>query len=150
MEPKIVDMPAFTVVGMYYRGTNQNNEIPQLWRQFGPRVVEIKHMAKENISYGVMDNFDEASKEFDYLAAVKVDSTADVPDGMLSWEIPEQTYAVFTCTLPTIKETFDIIYSKWLPESGYQLAPAPEFELYDERFNPQAPHSELDLYIPIQ
>ena len=65
MEPKIVDMPAFTVVGMYYRGTNQNNEIPQLWRQFGPRVVEIKNMTKENISYGVMDNFDEASKEFD-------------------------------------------------------------------------------------
>ena len=150
MEPKIVTKPAFTVVGMRYRGSNENKEIPQLWQAFGPRIHEIKHLAKEPASYGLMDNLDEDTREFDYMAGMKVDSTADIPEGMSSWEVPEATYAVFTCTLPTIHEAFGNIIHKWLPASGYKHAATPEFEYYDERFDPQEPHSELDLYIPIK
>ena len=135
---------------MLYRGTNSQNEIPQLWGRFSPRMDEIKHRTREPIAYGVEDNFDEKTKEFDYLAAVKVDNTLDIPPGMVSWDVPEQTYAVYTCTLPTIREAYDDMYHKWLPESGYQRGPGPEFEYYDERFDPHAADSELDLYIPIK
>ena len=36
MEPKLVHLPAFTVVGMKYRGKNEQNEIPQMWGRFIP------------------------------------------------------------------------------------------------------------------
>ena len=149
MEAKIVTIPAFTVAGMLYRGKNENREIPQLWQKFGPRMQEIKHAVKEPIAYGVMDNFDAESGEFDYMAALKVSSAEDIPEGMASWEIPESKYAVASCTLPTIHEIFKALYD-WIPASGYERAPGPELEWYDERFDPEQPHSELDIYIPIK
>ena len=74
----------------------------------------------------------------------------DIPEGMLSWQILESKYAVAACSLPTLHETFHELYHEWLPNSGYERAPGPEFELYDERFDNKDPHSELDLYIPIR
>ena len=149
-EPKIVERPAFIIVGKLYRGKNENKEIPQLWQSYGPQMHQIKNVKNQHICYGVMDNFDQESKEFDYVAAQEVSQVEDPPEGLVSWEIPECTYAVFTCTLPTISETFDYIYHKWLPASGYEHSPSLEFELYDERFHPEKPQSELDIYIPIK
>lgn len=150
MEAKIATRPAFTVVGMLYHGKNEKNEIPQMWREFVPRESEIKHKVNPHVAYGVIGNFDESSGEFDYVAGFEVDSLADIPEGMVSWEVPEQTYAVFTCTLPTLMEAFQHAYKTWLPQSGYKRADGPEFELYDENFNPGDENSEMYIYIPIK
>jgi AraC family transcriptional regulator len=150
MEPKIIKGAAFTVVGMKYHGKNENNEIPQLWGEFGPRMGEIKQVANPHVAYGVCDNFDESSSEFDYIAGFEVGSTAEIPEGMVSWDIPAGQYAVFTCTLPTLGETYQYAYHTWLPQSGYQRAAGPEFELYDESFDLRDPRSEMDVYIPIK
>ncbi|MFQ5595889.1 MAG: WYL domain-containing protein, partial [Anaerolineae bacterium] len=149
MESKIVSRPAFTVAGMKYRGKPLSDEIPELWGAFMQRMGELKHVVNPTTAYGVCDNFDESTGEFDYIAAYEVDSGADVPEGMVSVDLPAQTYAVFTCTLPTIGDTFQSIYQEWLPQSGYQRAPGPEFELYDEHFDPNNPVSELYVYIPV-
>jgi predicted transcriptional regulator YdeE len=37
-EPKIVSKPAFTIVGLKYRGKNEGNEIPALWQTFMARA----------------------------------------------------------------------------------------------------------------
>jgi AraC family transcriptional regulator len=150
MEPRIVSVPAFTVVGMKYRGKNEQNEIPQLWSQFGPRMGEIKHKVDRDIAYGVMGNYDENTGEFDYVAAIEVERADGIPTGMASWVVPEQTYAVFVCTLPTIRETFQHVYETWLPQSGYQRGSDVEFEFYDADFDPQDPSSEMQIYIPIK
>lgn len=147
MEPEIKSRPAFTVVGMKYRGKNEKNEVPQLWDKFVPRMKEIKHVVGP--AYGVMDNYDEKSGEFDYVAGLEVDSTADILEGMVSMDVPEQAYAVFTCTLPTLFEAFQYVYKKWLPQSGYKRAEGPEFELYDENFNPEDETSKMYIYIPV-
>ena len=147
MEPEIKSKPAFTVVGMKYRGKNKEDEIPQLWIKFGRRMNEIKH--RIGPGYGVMDNYDEKSGEFDYVAGVGVDSSADIPEDMVKIDIPEQTYAVFTCTLPTLDKTFHHAYKTWLPQSGYNRVDGPEFELYDETFNPIDEASLLYIYIPV-
>ena len=150
MEAKIVSRPAFTVVGLKYHGKNEHNEIPQMWREFGPRMREIKHIVNPHVAYGVAGNYDEDSGEFDYVAGFEVDSVADMPEGMASWEVPEQTYAVFPCTLPTLHETFQYAYKTWLPQSGRQRAEGPEFELYDEKFDPEDASSEMYVYIPVK
>ena len=150
MDPKIVTKKSFTVAGFKYRGKNENQEIPQLWQTYNRRFGQLRHRTPEKIAYGLMDNFDEQSGEFDYVAGTAVSSDKDLPADAVIWEVPEQTYAVFTCTLPTIHETFDNIYSKWLPKSGAKRQPGIEFELYDERFSTEDPDSELDIYIPIQ
>ena len=148
-EPKITSKPAFTVIGMKYRGKNEHEEIPQLWGRFMEREGEIEDKQNPQVCYGVEDNFDETSGEFDYVAAFEVSSDADVPEGMVKWDLPAQTYAVFTCTLPTIRETYQYAYKSWLPQSGYQGAAGAEFELYDQGFDPHVPSSKMYLFVPV-
>ena len=149
-EPKITSKPAFTVIGMKYRGKNEQEEIPQLWGKFMERESEINDRVNPRVCFGVEDNFDKTSGEFDYVAAFEVSSDADVPEGMVKWEVPDRTYAVFTCTLPTIREAYDTAYKSWLPQSGYQRAEGPEFELYDQDFEARDPTSKMYLYIPLK
>ena len=150
MEPKIVSRPAFTVVGMKYRGKNENNEIPQMWQELGPRAEEIKDMVGPQVAYGISANMDMVTGEFDYTAGFEVSSAEAMPEGMVSFEVPGGKYAVFTTTLPKISETFHNAYGTWLPQAGYAPKGGPEFELYDERFDPRDPSSTFDLYIPIK
>jgi AraC family transcriptional regulator len=150
VKPEILTRPAFTLVGLYYRGKNQHQEIPQLWQKFGPRMDEVQHVIQPNIAYGVMDQYDEATGDFDYLAAYEVSRPADIPAGMTAKEIPTQTYAAFPCTLGTIRQAYAMIYQQWMPKSGYRRAQGPEFELYDETFVPDNPNSKMFLYIPVE
>jgi AraC family transcriptional regulator len=150
MEPRIAKVEAFTVVGMRVHGKNENDEIPQMWQAFGARAKEIKHLVNPHVCYGICANMDESTGAFDYVVGIEVDNIADLPEGMVSWNVPEGTYAVFTCTLPTVGETFRHAYHTWLPQSGYQLTGGPDFELYDEHFDPQDPGSKMDVYIPIK
>jgi AraC family transcriptional regulator len=148
MEPQIVEKPALTLVGLKLHGKLEGMDIKGLWSGFGPRMAEIKD-GNPNACYGAMDNYDEATGEFDYLAACEAKNAAKVPTGMVSWIVPAQTYAVLPCTLPQIGEAWTTVYQQWLPTSGYQRAAGPEFELYDEKFNPQDPAAVLYLCVPV-
>lgn len=150
MEPKIVSRERFTVIGMKYRGKNESNEIPQLWQELGPRVEEIKNIVGPHVAYGICANMDMASGEFDYIAGFEVSSAEKVPEGLVSFELPGGRYAIFTTTLPKIGETFHNAYHTWLAETGHEPTGGPEFELYDEQFDPQDPDSTVDLYIPLK
>ncbi|MEZ4646033.1 MAG: GyrI-like domain-containing protein [Chloroflexota bacterium] len=150
MEPKIVTKPAFAIVGMKYHGENKGNEIPQLWNEFMQHTTAIEHVVNPEMCYGACANLDEATGEFDYLAAFEVSANTAVPAGMARWDVPANTYAVFSCTLPTIQAAFANIYNTWLPNSAYERAPGPEFELYDETFDPQDPNSTFYIYVPVQ
>lgn len=149
MSVKIVERPEFIVVGLKYRGKSEQGEIPQLWQALGPRSGEIE-MVDDTAAYGISANIDQETGEFDYVAGFEVSSAEDVPEGMVAFEVPGGRYAVFSTTLPKIGETFDQAYHTWLPQAGHQPRSGPEFELYDERFDPQDPDSEFDLYIPIK
>lgn len=148
MEPQIVNKPAMTLVGLQVHGQLEGMDLKTLWNGFGPRMAEIKD-GDPNVCYGAMDHYNEATGEFDYLAACEAKSTAAVPTGMVSWDIPAQTYAVFACTLPKVGEAWMAAYQQWLPQSGYRRAAGAEFELYDEKFNPQDPASVMYLCVPI-
>ena len=52
--------------------------------------------------------------------------------------IPEQRYAVFTHAdhVASIRSTVNTIWNQWLPASGLKAADAPNFERYDEKFDP--------------
>lgn len=147
LEPKFVSKPAFTVVGMLLRATPMTPEIPQLWDRFVPRMGEIRHLAEPNASYGLIDNYDEQTNQFDYMAGCAVVEVEALPAGMTRWDVPAATYAVFATTLPALGQTMNAIYNTWFPASGYHQAAGPYFEYYDEEFSPESP--TLSIYIPV-
>ena len=148
--PKIINIPAFTVAGIKYRGKNENNEIPRLWREGYQRLIDIPQRVQRNIFYGILNNYDEESGDFDYLAGTEITGGEELAEGLVCWEIPEQTYAVCSCTLPQLGEAFQKLQNEWLPQSNFERAPGPEFELYDEEFHVENQSSTMYIYIPIK
>ena len=148
MEPQIVSKPAFTVVGMPYHGKNQNNEIAQMWDEFNKVSDKIQNIVDG--AFGVCGST-EPDGNFRYLAGFAVSKVENVPQGMTVWEVPAQTYAVFPCTLKTIHEAYKYAFETWLPKSDYTYTKGPDYEYYDEKFDPEdAEHYTLHIYIPVQ
>jgi predicted transcriptional regulator YdeE len=150
MEPRIVRLEEFYIVGIEIRAHVQEHDIPQLWGKLGPRVCEIPHLVEPGVAYGLTTSFDPETEEFDYVAGFGVDQIGEVPEGMGSWTVPGATYAAFTCTLQSMPQAYNYAYHTWLPESGHQRAASYEFELYDKEFDNQDPTSEFEFFIPIE
>lgn len=153
MEPKIIEMPAFDIVGMRYYGKNQNQEISELWEQFNKRASEIKQVKPGSAAYGICLMVPDApAGEFEYVASFSVDSTKDIPEGMVARHVPAHRYAVFTHTGPLdkLRDTYNYIYQVWAQQSGYELTGDIDFEYYDEDFKDFAPDSKFYIYVPVK
>ena len=146
MEPEIVTKPAFSVVSLPYLGKNENNEIPQVWQKLGPYFPQMKR--RNELAYGLCGEMEDDGR-FHYLAGFEVADGVAIPDEMEQWDVAEQKYAVFPCTLLTIGETYQYIVETWQTQSGYERDDGPDFELYHEDFDPQTGEG-MSIYWPIK
>jgi AraC family transcriptional regulator len=127
--------------------------IPGQWQRFHHSVDHIPGRIGK-VAYGVCCNGDDAGN-FDYIAGVEVPDFSDLPREFASVRIPEQKYAVFTHRdhISTIRRTINTIWNQWLPASGMKAADAPNFERYDENFDPltgNGGNGGLEIWIPVR
>ncbi|WP_280086117.1 GyrI-like domain-containing protein [Pseudomonas nitroreducens] len=150
MKYRIIELPAFDVVGMDYRGSAPGDSIGLLWQRFLPREKEVSASAQDKAAYGVCSQL--PGGEFHYIAGLPVEPGANVPAGMTRYGVPAQKYAVFTHIGPVtaIADSFQAIYSSLLARHGLEPKKGVDLERYTERFlGPEDPASETDLYVPI-
>lgn len=156
MEPKIVEKPGFTVVGLSLRVTptpENMKKIPLLWDQFGPRIASIP--GRKNWECFGLCMPEERTKDdqpcFTYLCAMEVEPGHPVPDGMQSLEVPAARYAVFAFEdhISRIGPFIDKVFGEWMPASGLPRVSSPEFEHYDQRWDPKTGTGVVDYYVPI-
>lgn len=154
MESRIEKKPAIHVVGMAGHFTlTTNTRIPELWARFAPCIDTVPNRQGRH-TLGICVDADPSTVEeagFTYVAAVEVESIGSVPNGMTALTIPAHTYAVFTHRghISRLKDTVKQVWGRWLPQSPYRHVPAPDFEWYDERFNPITGDGEVDIFVPI-
>jgi len=156
MEPKIINKPAFTMVGLPYFGKNENQEISGLWETFNRRMEALGGITNETgeAAIGLCTTPEITPPEggFEYVAGLPVTAVEDLPEGFVVRHVPEHTYAVFAHKgdLASLGATYAYIYENWLPQSGYQLADRIDFEYYNEDFKDFAPDSVFYIYVPIE
>lgn len=153
MEPEIIDSRELLVVGTIYEGTNENQEIAEMWdKVLIPRLDEIKRV-NQMVTYGVCD-FDSSLPNggFRYLGGAEVASPEDCPPGMHLWRVPAGKYAIFKHigSLETLSKTYELIYNTWMPKSVYKRANRPDLEVYNEEFHDFSPDSVLYLWVPVE
>jgi AraC family transcriptional regulator len=124
--------------------------IPSQWQRFMPYFGNIPGQVGRT-AYGVSYNSDEAGN-FDYLCGVEVADFSKLSPAMSRVRIPEQKYAVFSHRnhVSAIRSTWAAIWNKWFPESGLEVADAPDFERYGESFDPSTGTGEIEIWIPIK
>jgi AraC family transcriptional regulator len=124
--------------------------IPGQWQRFNQSVENIPGRIG-HVAYGVCCNGDDAGN-FDYITGVEVSDFSDLPREFASVRIPGQKYAVFTHRdhISTIRRTINTIWNQWLPASGLKAADAPNFERYDENFDPLTGNGGLEIWIAVR
>ena len=99
--------------------------------------------------YGVICGAGPSS--FEYMCGMEVESLEALPADMGRMRIHEQEYAVFEHPGPlsAIRSNWGAAFS-WLKSSTvYQSAEKPDFEVYDERFDPQTGSGIVEIWIAV-
>lgn len=149
--PRFETAKAFLVAGPAERISCDNGAvIPGLWQRFHQSVADIPGRVGK-LAYGVCCNGDDAGN-FDYIAGVEVADFSELPRRFARVRIPESRYAVFTHRdhIASIRRTVTAIWNHWLPASGLTVADAPNFERYDEKFDPVTGHGGLEIWVPVR
>jgi len=124
--------------------------IPSQWQRFVPHLGHIPGQIG-GTAYGACCNNDD-SGSFDYVCGVEVKDFLRIPADWNRVRIPEQKYAVFVQRdhISTIRSTWNTIWNEWLPNSGYEVADAPDFERYGENFSPTTGMGGFEIWVPIK
>jgi len=139
------------IAGLAQRYTCETSAgIPSQWQRFVPHIGNVPARIG-GAAFGVRWNGDEDGN-FGYLSGVEVSHFSLLPAEFAYIRIPAQKYAVFSHRehISTIRSSWITIWNKWLPESGHELVDAPDFERYDEEFDPRAGTGGLELWVPIK
>lgn len=169
MKPIIVKKPAFKVAGYgittNITGAAYTKDIASFWINYNGENLESKMYKILNPpkhgEVGLCFPLSEDGKAV-YLLGVIVDDFSKVEEDMLTVEVPEAEYAVFT-TIPVdtasdeeqkefakvIAGTWKYIFEDWFKSSGYVYDESKlDFEFYDERCH-QRQDTVMDIYIPV-
>ena len=149
--PRFENGRALLIAGLGERYSFETTHgIPWQWKRFAPYIGNIPGQVGRT-AYGVCCNGDGAGN-FDYIAGVEVASFDDLPSEFSRIRVPAQRYAVFSHRdhVSRLRATFYTIWNKWLPASGYTHADAPDFELYDESFDPGTGTGTVEVWLPIR
>ena len=126
--------------------------VPAQWEEFARTVLAGGVPGQVGATtYGAMCQTDVPAERFEYLAGVEVAALERVPAGLGRMRVPAQRYAVFEHRgrIADIRATWGAIWQDWLPRSGFAPAPTPDFERYDERFEPASGEGVVEIWFPI-
>ncbi|MFM0341374.1 AraC family transcriptional regulator [Paraburkholderia fungorum] len=149
--PRFEEGTAFLVAGLSERYTSETcAAIPSQWQRFGDYFGKVPGQLG-NVAYGVCYNADDAGN-IDYLCGVEVSDFSALPAELSRLRIAPQRYAVFSHRehISTIRRTWNTIWNRWLPASGHLPADAPNFERYDEKFDPVSGMGGLEIWLPLR
>jgi len=149
-EPRIETGKAMKLAGLSERYNCESSAaIPSLWQRFGAHIGNIPGQIGK-CAYGAKYDGDE-NGYFNYMCAWEVAANTPESTELQYLEIPAQTYLVFTHSdhVSTIRQTCITIWDKYLPQSKYKVSKGPEFELYDEKFDPITGLGGFEIWIPI-
>jgi predicted transcriptional regulator YdeE len=161
MEPRVVEQPEFSVIGIQVRTSNAKEmtgggAISKQWTKFFKEAIADKIPNKvDSTIYAVYTGYaSDRNGEYAFIIGMKVSSASDVPPGMVAKKVPDGRYAIVTSAKGPAEQVVPQAWQRvWSLEDNKQLggtrAYKADFEVYDQRSqNPQ--DSQVDLYIGLK
>ena len=149
--PVVEHRPTIRLAGLLERhDLSRGNTIPAQWQRFGPYLGNI-HGAVGGATYGLIALIDGAC--CDYMTAVEIASSTEIPDELTVAEIPAQRVARLRHRghITTIRSTIETIYREWLPTSGEEQADSYRFcEYYGADFNGATGLGTVEIWIGLK
>ena len=155
---RVVLLAEKPLIGMRASMTRAADATPALWQRFMPRRGEVANAIGESLysvqlfsGVAAFENFT-PDTVFEKWAAVEVDGTSGVPDGMESLSLSAGHYAVFDHQGPPgeFAKSLYYIFVEWLPQSEWQLDDRPHFEVLQPGWRADDPEAREEVWIPVR
>lgn len=162
MRYRVVDKPAFTVVGpkarvpLVHSGPNQ--AIIDFVRGIAPRTLEELEELSDQEPRGVVavcDDLDPGraeGTELDYYQGVITSAApAAAPGDAAVLPVPAGAWAVFTASGPVPRAIQDLwrdVFTQWFPSNPYRGRPGPE--ILRTRLSPDGTEADAELWLPVE
>jgi predicted transcriptional regulator YdeE len=154
------DMKAFQLIGIENRidlSGDFSPEINRLWKKLWERRMEIATVVQPEAWIGYWytkwaDGVPGENPAVWFMAAVEVESLANVPEGLTGKALPLSSYAVFReKQRGEMGSPEGYAYQTWLPQSDYEFnyEVNGDLEMYRTGI-PEGPFTPADIYIPIK
>jgi AraC family transcriptional regulator len=162
MEFRIVDKPAFNMVGVSKRVPMQfegvNNEIVKLAESITDEQKKEMHSLQNiepyeivNASYDADANFLKEEGDLTHLIGV-LTTENEVSDLLDKVPVEACTWAVFPNEGPfpsTLQQTMASVYSEWLPSSDYELINVPTFS-FTKMSGHKKDYAYSEVWVPVR
>lgn len=156
LQPQIKRTAEKKLIGKKLIMSFSDYKVGELWRMFMQSRREIQNtLSNDMISMAVYKpafflNFNPCDT-FEKWACVEVSSFEKIPEGMVSFILPEGLYAVFQYKgLNTDHSIYEYIFKDWIPKSKYSLDDRPHFEILGNKYKNNDPTSEEEIWIPLK
>ena len=149
MKPQMKTIGPFAVLGVadsIRRGAETPEIFARIWKMFESHHDTILAVATGKLYYGVSFPTTDANVT-EYLAGMEVPADTPRPDGLEVRAIPGGAYAVFECSVDAIGDTYQHVFTTWLPSATVQFDNGrPSFEQYPENLA----EKPVRLHIPVR
>lgn len=153
MNYQIIDIPAFKIIGIELKTTNENNksmnDIPLHWQNFYAQNMQaqIPNKISEDILGLYTDYEGDFTKPYSLIIGCKVNQDHEIPTHMIAKTIPTAKYALFTARGPMPEQIIKTWQEIW--QSNIKRSYKADFELYGDRYH-DAHQPEMSIYIGIE
>ncbi|ADI09499.1 putative AraC family transcriptional regulator [Streptomyces bingchenggensis BCW-1] len=159
MRYRVVDRPAFSVVGLKARvplvHVGPNQAIIDFIRGIEPGTLERLEKLSDLEPQGIVavcDDLDPSraeGTELDYYHGVI--TSAAPPEGAAVLPVPAGSWAVFTTSGPmpeAIQYLWRDVFTEWFPSNPYRSRPGPE--ILRTRLSPDKTEADAELWLPVE
>lgn len=156
MQARFEQLKAKKCIGKRLKMSLLNNKTAELWHSFMPLRKNVSNpVSSDLISLQIYNDtyFQQfnPNNEFEKWALVEVIDNSIIPEGFEKFDLEAGLYAVFHHKgSSTDNSIFEYIFTKWLPQSAYELDNRPHFELLGANYKNGSPDSEEEIWIPVK
>lgn len=150
MEYRIEEKGSFrvTITTRPFTDENSKTGIPAFWADYFAAGLADRVCGQ----LGICLPWEAGEKEWRYGIGCLEPMAIGLPEGFEVLEIPAHTWAVFTSigALPdALQSLWGRVYSEWLPQSGYELLPGCDMELYTVG-DTSSPQYRSEIWLPVK
>jgi len=126
---EVVSKDGLRLIGLYYEGRNEQNELADLWDGFLKRLGELG-VDSSTPGWQAYGASQPTPKGFEYLASVEWNGD-EPPEGWGVWNVPPSDYLqVDVGGVDDIHATVTWFRDEWLPQSDCRRGRGPILEIY--------------------
>ena len=152
LTPTYKSLPLFRLAGIrrWHTFATAPETIPPQWNEFN--ALPLPGRAEAPVSYGATCQMDMPNQRFEYLSGYEVLDFDDLPADIGRMIVPAMPSTPSSPSTPSKTSRPILAVSSSSPPGSHppasSPAPTPNFERYDDRFDPNT-HGPLEIWLPI-